>query len=150
MFLQLKLHLSKRASAITFRIISDFLFPYHHHHHHRFNVHFLPRLNIWYGRLLPNTWRLLTINAEGLSQPHAVEQHEVDFSKLVLIELVSMAQRLAHWDWRSGGPRFKSHPRLTSQSWSSYQLNQLGSKATSDSTLKQLTIAGIKYLYFTF
>ena len=55
--------------------------------------------------------------------------------------------------WRSGGPRFKSHPRLISQSWSSYQLNQLGSKAASDSTLKQLTLAGyqilVLYFYFT-
>ena len=48
--------------------------------------------------------------------------------------------------WRSGGPRFKSHPRLISQSWSSYQLNQLGSKAASDSTLKQLTLAGYQIL----
>ena len=33
-----------------------------------------------------------------------------------------------------------------------YQLNQLGSKAASDSTLKQLTLAGyqILVLYFTF
>ena len=55
-----------------------------------------------------------------------------------------MAQRLTGRDWRSGGPRFKSHPRLTtSQSWSSYQLNQLGSKAASDSTLKQLTTCGV-------
>ena len=54
-----------------------------------------------------------------------------------------MAQRLARRDWRSGGPRFKSHPRLTFQSWSSYQLNQLGSKAASDSTLKQLTTCGV-------
>ena len=54
--------------------------------------------------------------------------------------------------WRSGGPRFKSHPRLISQSWSSYQLNQLGSKAASDSTLKPLTLAGyqILVLYFFF
>ena len=54
-------------------------------------------------------------------------------------------------DWRSGGTRFKSHPSLTFQSWSSYQLNQLGSKATSDPTFKQSTILqGIKYcvLYF--
>ena len=51
-----------------------------------------------------------------------------------------MAQRLARRGWRSGGPRFKSHSRLISQSWSSYQLNQLGSKAASDSTLKQLTV----------
>ena len=58
-------------------------------------------------------------------------------------ELVLMAQRLACRDWRSGGPRFKSHPRLTFQSWSSYQLNQLGSKAASDSTLKQLTTCGV-------
>ena len=51
---------------------------------------------------------------------------------------------------RSGGPQFKSRPRLISQS--SYQLNQLGSKAASDSTLKQLTLAGyqILVLYFTF
>ena len=57
--------------------------------------------------------------------------------------LVLMAQRLVRRDWRSGGPRFKSHPRLTSQSWPSYQLNQLGSKAASDSTLKQLTTCGV-------
>ena len=57
--------------------------------------------------------------------------------------VVLMAQRLVRRDWRSGGPRFKSHPRLTSQSWSSYQLNQLGSKAASDSTLKQLTTCGV-------
>ena len=50
---------------------------------------------------------------------------------------------MARRDWRSGGPQFKSHPRLTSQSWSSYQLNQLGSKAASDSTLKQLTTCGV-------
>ena len=36
-----------------------------------------------------------------------------------------MTPRLARRDWRSGGPRFKSHPRLTFQSWSSYQLNLL-------------------------
>ena len=54
-----------------------------------------------------------------------------------------MAQRLAHRGCRSGGHRFKSHPRLTSQSWSSYQLNQLGSKAASDSTLIQLTTCGV-------
>ena len=53
--------------------------------------------------------------------------------------------------WRSGGPRFKSRPRLTSQSWSlSYQLNQLGSKAASDSTLKQLTLAGYQILVLYF
>ena len=54
--------------------------------------------------------------------------------------------------WRSGGPRFKSRPKLISQSWSSYQLNQLGSKAASDSTLKQSTLAGyqILVLYFSF
>ena len=60
-----------------------------------------------------------------------------------LIMIVLMAQRSARRDWRSGGPRFKSHPRLTSQSWPSYQLNQLGSKAASDSTLKQLTTCGV-------
>ena len=71
-----------------------------------------------------------------------------------LEHLVMMAQRLARRDWRSGGPRFKSHPRLTFQSWSSYQLNQLGSKAASDSTLKQLTTCGVSntctLLYFYF
>ena len=54
-----------------------------------------------------------------------------------------MSQRLARRDWRSGGPRFKTHPRLTSQSWPSYQLNQLGGKAASDSTFKQLTTCGV-------
>ena len=52
--------------------------------------------------------------------------------------------------WRSGGPRLKSRPRLISQSWSSYQLNQLGSKAASDSTLKQLTLAGYQILVLYF
>ena len=64
----------------------------------------------------------------------------------------SLSWWLARRDWRSGGPRFKSHPRLTSQSWSSYQLNQLGSKVASDSTLKQLTTCGVSntciLLYF--
>ena len=58
------------------------------------------------------------------------------------IKLVLMAQKLARRDRRSGGPRFKSHPRLTFQSRSSYKLNQLGSKAASNSTLKQLTTCG--------
>ena len=64
-----------------------------------------------------------------------------------------MVQRLARRDWRSGGTRFESHPRLTFQSWSSYQLNQLGSKAASDLTLKQLTTCGVSNtctLLFTF
>ena len=48
-------------------------------------------------------------------------------------QLVVVAQRFACRRWRSGGPQFKSHPRLTSQSWSSYELNHLGlgSKASS-------------------
>ena len=59
--------------------------------------------------------------------------------------------RLAHRGWRLGGSRFKSHPRLNSQSWSSYQLNQLESKAASDSTLKQSTTCGVSNtVYFTF
>ena len=66
------------------------------------------------------------------------------------LQLVLIAQRLARWDWRSGGPRFKSHPRLTFLSWSSYQLNQLGSKATSDSTLKQLTTCGYQIIVLFF
>ena len=69
-----------------------------------------------------------------------------------LVKLDMMAQRLARRaeDWEV--PGFKSHPRLISQSWSSYQLNQLGSKAASDSTLKQLTLAGyqILVLYFLY
>ena len=72
-------------------------------------------------------------------------------TSLNLNKLVLMAQSIARRDWRSGGPRFKSHPRLTSQSWPSYQLNQLGSKAASDLTLKQLTTCGVSNtctLYF--
>ena len=55
--------------------------------------------------------------------------------------------------WRSGGPRFKSRPRQISQSWSSYQLNQLGSKAASDLTLKTVDTCGVSNtctLLFTF
>ena len=73
----------------------------------------------------------------------------INWIQLDLNQLV-MAQRLERRDWRSGGPRFKSHPRLTSQSWPSYQLNQLGSKAVSDSTLNSWILAGyqIRVLYF--
>ena len=54
--------------------------------------------------------------------------------------------------WRSGGPRFQSHPRLTFQSCSRYQLNQLGSKAASESTFKKSNTCGVSNnrLYFTF
>ena len=48
--------------------------------------------------------------------------------------------------WRSGGPRFQSHPRLTSQSWSRYQLNQVGSEAASESTFDQKLWSTVEYL----
>ena len=55
-------------------------------------------------------------------------------------------------EWNLDIELILDHPRLNiiSQSWSSYQLNQLGSKAASDSTLKQFIrhLRGIKYLYF--
>ena len=62
---------------------------------------------------------------------------------ILTFKLVLMAQRLACPGLKIGRSRFKSHPRLTFQSWSNYQLNQLGSKAASDSTLKQLTTCGV-------
>ena len=52
--------------------------------------------------------------------------------------------------WGSGGPRFQSHPRLTFQSCSRYQLNQLGSKAASESTSKSWILAGYQMIDFTF
>ena len=55
--------------------------------------------------------------------------------------------------WGSGGPRFQSHPRLTFQSCSRYQLNQLGSKAASESTFKKSNTCGVsnnKLYFFTF
>ena len=74
----------------------------------------------------------------------------MDRYRAITITLVMMAQRLARRDWRSGGPRFKSHPRLTFQSWSSYQLNQLGIKACIRFDLKTVDyLRGIEYLYFT-
>ena len=53
--------------------------------------------------------------------------------------------------WGSGGPRFQSHPRLTFQSCSRFQLNQLGSKAASETTLKKSNTCGVSNtrLYFT-
>ena len=45
--------------------------------------------------------------------------------------------------WGSGGPGFQSHPRLTFQSCSRYQLNQLGSKAASESTFKKSNTCGV-------
>ena len=52
--------------------------------------------------------------------------------------------------WGSGGPRFQSHQRLTFQSCSRYQLNQLGSKAASESTVKKSNTCGVSNnrLYF--
>ena len=58
--------------------------------------------------------------------------------------------------WGSEGPRFQSHPRLTSQSCSRYQLNQLGRKAASESTFDQKLwstvekLAGYQIIDFTF
>ena len=54
--------------------------------------------------------------------------------------------------WGLGGPRFQSHPRLTFQSCSRYQLNQLGSKAASESTFKKWNTCGVSNnrLYFFF
>ena len=54
--------------------------------------------------------------------------------------------------WGSGGPRFQSHPRLTFQSCSRYQLNQLGSKAASESIFKKSNTCGVSNnrLYFYF
>ena len=69
-----------------------------------------------------------------------------------------MAQRLARgfyglWvsasGWGSGGPRFQSNPRLTFQSCSRYQLNQLGSKAASESTFKSRILAGYQIIDVT-
>ena len=47
--------------------------------------------------------------------------------------------------WGSGGPRFQSYsyPRLTFQSCSRYQLNQLGSKTASELTFKKLNTCGV-------
>ena len=52
--------------------------------------------------------------------------------------------------WRSGGPQFQSHPRLTFQSCSCYQLNQLGRKAAPESTFKKSNNCGVSNtrLYF--
>ena len=52
--------------------------------------------------------------------------------------------------WGSGGPWFQSHPRLIFQSCSRYQLNQLGSKAASESTFKKSNTCGVSNyrLYF--
>ena len=52
--------------------------------------------------------------------------------------------------WGSGGPRFQSHPRRTFQSCSRYQLNQLGSKAASESTFKQSNTCGVSNTRFYF
>ena len=45
--------------------------------------------------------------------------------------------------WGSRGPWFQSHPRLTFQPCSRYQLNQLGSKAASESTFKRSNTCGV-------
>ena len=52
--------------------------------------------------------------------------------------------------WGSGGPRFQSHPRLTFQSCSRFQLNHLGSEAPSESTFKKSNTCGVSNtrLYF--
>ena len=55
--------------------------------------------------------------------------------------------------WGSRGPRFQSHPRLTFQSCSRYQLNQLESIAASESTFKKSNTCGVsnnRLYFFTF
>ena len=54
--------------------------------------------------------------------------------------------------WGSGAPQFQSHPGLTFQSCSRYQLNQLGNKAASESTFKKSNNCGVSNtrFYFTF
>ena len=81
----------------------------------------------------------------------AIRSPTYDFLLVVyrtIASLVLMAQRLARRDWKSGGPRFKSHSRLTSQSWSSYQLNQLEVKPHQIRLKTVDYLRGIKYLYY--
>ena len=98
---------------------------------------------------------MTTINTHMPHFPHLIPLiHKFPFPTNPLPKLPAWhdGAEVSASGWRSGGPRFKSRPRLISQSWSSYQLNQLGSKAASDSTLKQLTLAAgyqILVLYFT-
>ena len=52
--------------------------------------------------------------------------------------------------WGSGDSRFQSNPRLTFQSCSRYQLNQLGSKAASESTFKKSNNNSLYFLLYFF
>ena len=63
-----------------------------------------------------------------------------------------MAQRLACWAEDREVPGSSPHPRLTFQSCSRYQLNQLGSKAASELTFKKSNTCGVSNnrLYFFF
>ena len=71
-------------------------------------------------------------------------------SSLFKRDLMAQTAEVSASGWGSGGPRFQSHPRLTFQSCSRYQLNQLGSKAASESTFKKSNTCGVSNnrLYF--
>ena len=76
-----------------------------------------------------------------------------DFEMIWLFELDGAGVSAS--GWRSGGPRFQSHPRLTSQSCSRYHLNQLGSKAASESTfdpklIDSRILAGYQFIDYFF
>ena len=70
---------------------------------------------------------------------------------LMLIAWLDGAE-VSAFGWGSRGPRFQSHPRLTFQSCSRYQLNQLGSKVASKSTFKKSNTCGVSNtrLFFTY
>ena len=113
----------------------------------------------WVSRSFVKVTHLWLVGMDSLTQKNIGNKKNSIVFEQAQPKLVKVTYNIAWHDgavvcasgWRSGGPRFKSGPRLISQSWSSYQLNQLGSKAASDSTLKQLTLAGyqILVLFFT-
>ena len=109
---------------------------------------FLPKSQIRRGHCCQHTrcccWLFVCEHTSHSQLEHRSNSDQIGW---VALPRNLMAQRPG---WGSGGPRFQSHPILTLQPCSRYQLNQLGSKAALESTFKKSNTCGASNtrLYF--
>ena len=120
-----------------------------------------PHLHTFFQAVIKTLTIKMPKQSESATQHHISSIHSVCHqNKIIGISNFLGKPSLAWLDgaevsvsgWGSGGPRFQSHPRLTIQLCSRYQLDQLGSKAASESTFKTSNTCGVSNtrLYFTF
>ena len=114
-------------------------------------------------RWVASKFQYFRLNLDFRGQPVVVEfwtchhwilwprKHKYRWYRKIIISAWHDGREVSASGWGSGGPRFQSRPRLTFQSCSRHQLNQLESKAASESTFKQSNTCGVSNtrLYFT-